>query len=239
MHDEPPKSKSMKLVIPELKMVLVEGGTFYMGSEEAEAFEREKPLHKVEVCSFCLGKYLVTQDLWVRVMKENPSRFQGANRPVEQVSWEDIQVFIKKLNKLTGQSYRLLTEAEWEYAARGGQQSQGHKYAGSNKLKDVGWYAENSYGETKPVGQKYPNEIGIHDMSGNVDEWVEDQWHETYGRAPRDGSAWLGSRQNANRVIRGGSWGKDASSCRVSYRGYHDQSGRHSFIGFRLGLSLI
>ena len=149
-------------------MILVEGGTFMMGSEDSDALSSEKPVHEVSLDGFYIGRYPVTQSLWRAVMgnDNNPSYFKGNERPVEQVSWQDAQVFIQKLNGLADKPYRLPTEAEWEYAARGGKQSEGYKYAGSNKLKEVAWYRGNSHSETKVVGLKYPNELGIYDMPG-------------------------------------------------------------------------
>ena len=222
------------------EMLLVEGGRFLMGSEDEEAATWESPVHEVEVGDFYIGKYLVSQQVWKSVHEsdENPSRFQGDNRPVERVSWQDVQEFLKKLNNLTGRKYRLLSEAEWEYAARGGKKSEGYKYSGSNKLKDVGWYEENSYGETKPVGLKYPNELGLYDMSGNVWEWVEDQWHDNYEGAPINGSAWVDRDEGAERVFRGGGWDFSPQDCRVSFRLNGAPTTRGSFLGFRLGLSL-
>ncbi|MCB0610294.1 MAG: formylglycine-generating enzyme family protein [Lewinella sp.] len=223
-------------------MIRVEGGEFLMGSENEEAYNNEKPVHKVKVDAFYMGRFPVTQVLWVTVMEDNPSNFRAeppGMRPVEQISWHDAQAFIKKLNKLTGKNYRLPTEAEWEYAARGGKESQGYKYAGSDKLKEVGWYRDISHGETKPVGQKDPNELGLYDMSGNVFEWVKDHWHDDYNGAPDDGSAWNHpGRENANasRVRRGGSWDFIPGYCRVSSRSSYDPEFRAFYVGFRLVL---
>ncbi|MCB0576929.1 MAG: formylglycine-generating enzyme family protein, partial [Saprospiraceae bacterium] len=151
-------------------MLLVDGGEYLMGGAEEEAGNDEKPVHRVKVSTFYLGKYPVTQSVWQSVMRDNPSNFKGDNRPVEQVSWDDVQEFLKKLNSLTKQDYRLPTEAEWEFAARGGLHSEEYLYAGSDKLKQVGWYNANSNGETHEVGQKLGNELGLYDMSGNVYE---------------------------------------------------------------------
>ncbi len=205
-----------------------------MGSEDKEAREWEKPIHPVAVPSFYMAKYPVTQALWKAVMGNNLSFFQGDQRPVEQVSWDEAQVFIQQLNEQTGENYRLPTEAEWEYAARGGIFGLGFKYTGSNKLKEVGWYGENSHRETKPVGLKFPNELGLYDMSGNVRELCQDVWHENYDGAPKDGSAWLKGGNDRIRVVRGGLWNLITHPCRVAYRYGYDQDIRSSGIGFRL-----
>ena len=222
------------------EMIYVEGGSFMMGGQDEEADNYEKPVHEVTLAGYYVGQYPVTQAIWKVVMgvENNPSFFQGNELPIETISWDDTQAFLEKLNALTGKKYRLLSESEWEYAARGGQKSQGYKYAGSDKLKDVGWYGANSYGATKPVGLKYPNELGVYDMSGNVYEWVEDHWHDNYNSAPNDGSAWVNRDKVANRVFRGGSWGSNARDCRVAFRDIYGPSGRYSVVGFRLGLSL-
>ena len=194
------------------QMVPVRGGTFTMGCTSCLfcrvdfCFDSSKPAHQVQVKSFTISKYEVTQELWEAVMGENPSHFQGCGQcPVESVSWKDVQEFLKKVNALTGERYRLPTEAEWEYAARGGQQSRGYAYAGSDASDSVAWYDENSGAQTHPVGQKAANELGLYDMTGNVGEWVEDCWHVDYEGAPSDGSAWE-SEHCERRVVRGGSW---------------------------------
>jgi len=223
-------------------MVFIKGDTFSMGSE---AYRSEKPIHKVTVPDFHLCKYPVTQGLWNSVMgkENNHSKFQGSNRPVERVSWNDTQVFLEKLNQhpgVKGVKYRLPSEAEWEYAARGGKPSpsgaggQSGAYAGGNKLKEVGWYDTNSHGETKPVGMKLPNELGLYDMSGNVWEWCADVWHENYDHAPADGSAWLTGGEQGRRVVRGGSWDFVDYDCRVSDRYIDITDNQYYVIGFRL-----
>jgi sulfatase modifying factor 1 len=219
-------------------LILVEGGEFDMGGADDEAIDREKPVHRVKVPSFYMGEFPVTQDVWEVVMGANPSSFKGPRRPVETVSWEDAQQFIQKINKMAkGGSYRLPTEAEWEYAARGGKYSEGYKYAGSDKLKEVGWYDENSGNKTQKVGLLRENELGLFDMSGNVWEWCEDQWHENYKGAPDDGSAWLGLVMGAPRVLRGGCWLIDARLCRAAYRLRIEPALRAINAGFRLACS--
>ena len=167
-------------------------------------------------------------------MGENPSKHKGDNLPVEQVSWNDCQEFIKKLNALTGKNFRLPTEAEWEYAARGGNKSRGYKYSGSNNIDDVAWYYGNSGAETHPVKSKQPNELGIYDMSGNVDEWCQD-WYGDYSSATQTNPK--GATTGSRRVNRGGSWGDNARYCRSSNRRGYDPGDRIHVIGFRLVLS--
>ena len=172
-----------------LQMVRVPGGTFTMGCtrEQSDCDDDEKPAHQVQVRDFEIGKYEVTQELWEAVMGTNPSNFSGcAQCPVEQVSWDDIQEFLRKLNAGGGR-YRLPSEAEWEYAARGGVQSRGYQYAGGNSPGAVAWYEDNSGSRTHRVGQKQANELGLHDLSGNVWEWVQDCWNGSYQGAPSDG----------------------------------------------------
>lgn len=164
------------------KMITVEGGTFTMGAsdDDEEAYYNEKPAHEVTLSSYSIGETEVTQALWLAVMGSNPSRFTGdLTRPVECVSWNDCQAFIIKLNQLTGKTFRLPTEAEWEIAARGGNESMGYKYAGGNDINEVAWYRGNSSSKTHPVATKAPNELGLYDMSGNVFEWCSD-WYDSY-----------------------------------------------------------
>lgn len=222
------------------ELVLVEGGTFMMGSDE---YDREKPIHEVTVPTFAMGKYPVTQELWIAVMGENPSHFIDPNRPVEQVSWEDTQAFFQKINRHTflksGLIFRLPSEAEWEYAALGGKQSFSFLHAGSDKLDEVGWFEGNSQGETKPVGLKLANKLDIYDLSGNVWEWCADQWHGDYFGAPKDGSAWIDRKENANRMLRGGGWISSPQHCRPSYRSDLLPSDLDSDVGFRVVLSSL
>jgi formylglycine-generating enzyme required for sulfatase activity len=224
---------------PTVEMILVEGGTFGMGGSDPAAQDWEKPVHKVRLPDFYIGKYQVTQRLWYAVMDNNPSRFKGENRPVDSVSWNDAQGFIEKLKKETGKELRLLTEAEWEFAARGGEYSEGYLYAGSDELSQVGWYGENSGGETHEVGMLRPNELVLHDMSGNVWEWCEDDWHGNHNGAPKDGAAWIDSpARGVRRVYRGGSYFFDPSFCRSTYRYFNSPSSRFNSLGLRLAVSL-
>ena len=221
-----------------LEMIFVEGGTFTMGAtpeQEPGKFDCSKPAHDITLDSFYIGKYPVTQQQWEAIMGENPSQFKSKNKPVEMVSWDDIQPFLYKLNKRTGRNYRLPTEAEWEYAARGGQNSRGYKYSGSDKLSDVGWFEGNS-DETQPVGKKKPNELGIHDMSGNVWEWCQD-WYEIdyYKSSPRYNPQ--GPSNGSKRVCRGGSWYFIAGNCRVSNRLGESPDYCSKKLGFRLVLA--
>ena len=204
-------------------MVFVRGGTFLMGctAEQSDCNEDEKPARSVTVEDFFIARYECTQELWKAVMGSNPSKFEGGkNLPVESVSWDDVRVFIRKLNKITGKEYRLPTEAEWEYAARGGNRSGGYEYSGGNSIDDVAWYSKNSDDKTHPVGTKAPNELGLYDMTGNVWEWTSDY----YG---------AGSR----RVTRGGSWYYGVGSCRVSYRYGYETENRYDHLGLRLAFS--
>ena len=216
-------------------MVWVDGGTFRMGatSEQGSEISDEKPVHSVTLSGYYIGKTEVTQALWQAVMGSNPSYFEGDDLPVEQVSWDDCQEFIRKLNSLTGQNFRLPTEAEWEFACRGGNNSRGYKYSGSNYIDNVAWYDGNSGDKTHPVATKSPNELGIYDMSGNVWEWCAD-WYGDYSsgrqtnpKGPYDGS---------NRVFRGGSWLSYARSCRSSIRYFSYPTIRFIFLGLRLAL---
>ncbi|MGM9808082.1 MAG: formylglycine-generating enzyme family protein [Candidatus Onthomorpha sp.] len=237
----------------EFKMIKVEGGTFSMGatSEQTNYENDEKPVHSVTLSDYYIGETEVTQELWQAVMGSNPSRFTGNNqRPVERVSWDDCQEFIKKLNQLTGKKFRLPTEAEWEYAARGGKHSRGYKYSGSNNADEVAWYWRNSgdkylSGEwnddriignnckTHPVKTKKDNELGLYDMSGNVWEWCNDWWGCYQSNSQTNPT---GPSEGEYRVLRGGGWFHYDGVVRVSYRGYGTPDFRRSSIGLRLAL---
>ncbi len=222
-------------------MVRVDGGSFVMGCQsgrDSNCEDMEKPAHRVQVRSFEIGKYEVTQALWEAVMGDNPSSFTGCTRcPVEKVNWDDIQVFLRKLSDVTGERYRLPTEAEWEYAARGGRQSRGYRYAGGNDVGSVGWYLDNSGSRTHAVGQKRGNELGLHDMSGNVWEWVQDCWNDSYRGAPDDGRAWHRGKCG-RRVARGGSWGSIPGVLRAAFRGRFTSGYRNYLLGFRIARTL-
>lgn len=228
--------------MPHSEMVFVKGGSFMMGSEDKEAYNDEKSVHPVTIPDFYIGQYPVTQALWEKVMGEeaNKSRFKGGNRPIENVSWNTItQEFIPKLNELTGKEYSLPSEAVWEFAARGGNLSKNYKYSGSSDLNEVGWYDKNSHMETKPVGLKAPNELGLYDMNGNAWEWCLDHWHDNYKNAPNDGCAWIdvNAEKGKNRVFRGGSWSIGQRNCRPTFRSNSLPDGAHDFVGFRLVFS--
>lgn len=213
-------------------MIPIQGGSFDMGDEHGDLKRSCQPLHLVTVGDFFLCKQLVTQAQWQAIMGNNPSHFKGDDLPVEQVSWNDVKQFIKKLNDKTGEKYRLPSEAEWEYAARGGKLGKvKYLYAGSNDLNEVAWYEGNSGKKTQPVMQKKPNELGLYDMNGNVWEWCEDIWHDNYDGAPKDGSAWGKDVANGHWVVRGGSW-DNKTRCRVARREMADALNKR--IGFRL-----
>lgn len=217
-------------------MVRVEGGTFTMGGtrEQGEdAFEDESPTHKVTLSTYSIGRYPVTQDQWEAVMGSNPSHFKGEKLPVESVSWFDCQDFAQKLSEMTGRRFRLPTEAEWEYAARGGKKGKRYKYSGGNILNQVGWYNENSGGVSHEVGKKSPNELGIYDMSGNIWEWVQD-WKGDYSKEDQINPK--GPETGIERVCRGGGWNRENDRARVSYRGDDQATLRYCSLGLRIAL---
>ena len=218
-------------------MVYVEGGTFTMGatSEQQNPDLDEKPAHSVTLSSYYICKYEVTQALWKAVMGSNPSNRKGDNFPVEMVSWDDCQNFLRKLNATTGKKFRLPTEAEWEYAARGGNRSRGYQYSGSNNLSDVAWFYDNSGSKTHAVGTKSPNELGIYDMSGNVWECCQD-WKGRYSSSAQTNPIGPDSAFSHVRVLRGGSSFNADRDCRVSRR-YFNTHDPNVNLGFRLALS--
>ena len=218
-----------------IDMVRVEAGTFTMGAtaEMNDPYDKEKPTHRVTLTNdYYIGKYEVTQALWQTVMGNNPSKFKGDNLPVEHVSWKDCQKFLSKLNRITGKMFRLPTEAEWEYAARGGNKSRGYQYSGSNNLSDVAWFLDNSGEMTHAVGTKQPNELGIYDMTGNVWEWCQDRYGK-YNSSSQINPT--GVNSGSNRVFRGGRG--NARSCRSSFRFGITPRFCNKYLGLRLVLS--
>lgn len=228
-------------------MVRVDGGTFIMGSDNRKATDDVKNQHSVTLSDFYICKYEVTQEEWQAVMGRNPSAHNFVDvtsYPVDNVSWDDCQEFISKLNALTGMTFRLPTEAEWEYAARGGNKSKGYDYAGSAKIDDVAWYwsksaaiksavSGNAY--SHPVGGKQPNELGLYDMSGNAYEWCADWW-EPYGLRAQTNPK--GPAEGTWRCKRGGSWDSVKGDCYVWSRGYEYPHGRMNYLGLRLAMSV-
>jgi formylglycine-generating enzyme len=230
-------------------MIFVKGGSFDMGSNDGA--NDEKPIHSVTLSDFYIGKYEVTQDQYEKVMGKNPSYFKdsGKDAPVEQVNWYDAVEFCNKLSEQEGlqkcysgsgdnikcdfkaNGYRLPTEAEWEYAAKGGNQSKGYTYSGGNSLDEVGWYNDNSRRRTHSVKGKYPNELGIYDMSGNVWEWCWD-WYGDYSSSAQTNPH--GQGIGSNRVYRGGGWGGNRNYCRSADRYDLTPASRGYYLGFRL-----
>lgn len=223
------------------KMIRVQGGSFKMGATPEQGYDSykdEKPEHEVILDDYYIGETEVTQSLWNAVMGNNPSRWEGDSLPVENVTWDDCRSFITRLNSMlhehlpVGYKFCQPTEAQWEYAARGGNKSQGFKYAGSDNIDDVAWYAANSGGKIHPVKTKSPNELRLYDMSGNIWEWCQD-WYGKYSKSSRINPS--GPLSGANHVVRGGSWYDKARFCRVSYRDDDGPDGPYCF-GVRLAL---
>ena len=210
-------------------MVFVAGGTFQMGSNDG--YYDEKPVHSVTLSDYYIGQTEVTQELWQAVMSSNPSYYKGAKNPVNYVSWNDCQEFISKLNRLTGGRFRLPTEAEWEYAARGGNKSRGYKYSGSDYLGSVAWYGDNSGSKVHPIGSKSANELGLYDMSGNVFEWCSDRYGD-YPSSPQTNPT--GASSDLGRVLRGASYYSKEWNCRSANRGSYDSTNRYVGSGLRL-----
>ncbi len=216
-------------------MVKVEGGTFMMGapSSDAEAYSNEMPQHCVTLSEYYIAETEVTQALWQAVMGGNPSHFKFPDRPVEEISWNDCKTFIEKLNQLTDKQFRLPTEAEWEYAARGGGNSHGYKFSGSDNVDDVAWYTDNCGGETHAVKTKAANELGLYDMTGNVLEWCSD-WMAAYTADTVTNPQ--GPAAGFKRVLRGGSLYNDARRLRVTRRSEYNPTFTDYSVGFRLAL---
>lgn len=227
------------------EMIDVECGSFYMGAQknnlsyqnyDSDAYQVEAPVHQVTINNYCIGMYEVTQTQWIAAMGSNPSIHQGDKLPVENVSWEQIKEFITLLNQVSGLTYRLPTEAEWEFAARGGNKSEGNKYSGYSVLGACGWYYSNSESTTHEVGSKFPNELGIYDMSGNVREWCND-WFGSYTSSSVSNPQ--GPSSGNMKINRGGSWTTPAINCRNSYRHTDFPSDASQDLGFRLALSRV
>lgn len=217
-------------------MIEVEGGTFTMGDNSnrvGEQYANNKPAHNVTLSSFYIAQTEVTQELWHAVMGKWPESYKGPKYPVNDVSWDDCQKFIKKLNSITGKKFRLPTEAEWEFAARGGNMSKGYKYAGSNTINDVSWYSTNSLYGTHEVATKKPNELGIYDMSGNSIEWCQDWYDYNYYKSSPSINP-IGPKSGKQRVLRGGGWKQDDRATCLSR--YFDSPKRDVFKGFRLAI---
>ncbi len=225
----------------EFTMIFVNGGTFTMGAPDSdtEAYSNEKPTHQVTVSNYYIGETEVTQELWQAIMGSNPSEFSGATLPVENVSWNDCQEFVTKLNEyfsdlFINRRFRLPTEAEWEYAARGGEKSQGYLYSGSNNIGEVAWYSDNGEGSTHPAKQKQANELGIYDMSGNVWEWCQDINGNYSNTAETDPQ---GSTEGEYHSYRGGCYDATAKHCRNTRRAGKSPDGFGFYLGFRLALT--
>lgn len=221
----------------QFKMRRVEGGTFLMGAPDTdgEAYKDELPAHSVTLGNYYICETEVTQALWQQIMGENPSSFKGNPLyPVESVSWDECQEFIKKLNEKTKKKFRLPTEAEWEYAARGGKKSSGYKYAGSNDIAEVAWFLENAENQPHIVGTRVKkNELGLFDMSGNVGEWTADRY-DSYGIENQENLT--NPTENDNCVWRGGTFNSAARLCRVTCRDYYSSFGRMENLGLRMAL---
>lgn len=220
------------------EMVIIPAGSFMMGTPDTErddpnasTNDKEKPQHTVQIPSFSLGKYEITQAEWVAVMGENPSENDGDKMPVDHVTWEMGQEFVKKLSTLTGKNYRIPSEAEWEYAARAGSTTQYYDNKDSSTLVDYAWYAANSQLQAHPVGEKKANQFGLHDMHGNVYQWCQD-WYGDY--PPRDVTDPKGPEKGLARVLRGGSWKSNPLSCRSAERLRYEPGARFHLYGFRV-----
>ena len=247
------KTEDDERQIADLERLMVEipSASFLMGQNEKEqrslrkwgwwndAFKCELPQHQVRLSAFAIGKYPVTQAQWQVMMETNRSHFQGEQRPVENVSWEDAQEFCRRLSQRTGKMYRLLTEAEWEYACRAGTETIWSFSNEPAQIKDYAWFSQNAVSQTRPVGQLKPNAWGLYDMHGNVWEWCQDVYHQDfYGRSRQIVSNPLSSDGGWSRVLRGGSWNCEPVFMRSAYRYSYDHAFRHSSIGFRLARTL-
>lgn len=221
-------------------MVPVEGGTFTMGTDAIDrrkpTYEAERPAHEVTVADFYISRYEVTQALWVAVMGENPSQWNGNDSlPVEQVSWTAAQQFVTLLSQMLGVRFRLPSEAEWEYAARGGKNQQDVQPSTGN-LYEYAWYCTNSHGHTHVVGQKLPNSLGLYDMAGNVSEWCYD-WMSDYTAEPQNNP--IGPRRGESRILRGGNFNSPSYSCTATDRSWYLPSSAYPYFGLRIVLESL
>jgi formylglycine-generating enzyme required for sulfatase activity len=219
-----------------LEMIYLPGGSFLMGSPDGVGpMNWEHPQHRVTLSPFYIGKYPVTQAQWQAVMGNNPSYYKGNGLPVENISWNDAQEFCKAISKVTGKTYRLPSEAEWEYACRAGSTGDYCFGDGEALLSNYAWYSENADLRSHPVGYKNPNAWGLYDMHGNVMEWCEDDWHDGYDGAPTEGRAWVDRPSSgSSRVIRGGCCIDHAGVCRSAFRTYNSPNWAYAHLGFRL-----
>jgi formylglycine-generating enzyme required for sulfatase activity len=248
-----PSFRNFTLNLPNnqtMPMIAVQGGTFTIGSPKGVGSDNEQPQTQITVSNFYLSQYEVTNAQWFALMGDYEgskaygetfreryaaleSKFKGNDQPIVVVDWNDAKEYCRRLSQATGKQCRLPTEAEWEYAAKGGTQTRGYTYAGSNNLDEVGWYNKNSGNVTHPVGQKKANELGLYDMSGNVWEWCEDNYHNTYNGIPQDGSAWNVGGETNQKVVRGGSWNDFVQFCRSAIRDGDFLGNRNGNFGFR------
>ncbi len=227
-----PEDKTEKGIdFGDIKMILVAQGSFSMGS--TSGFSDEKPVHEVLIDSFYIGKYEVTQALWKEIMDNSPSEFKGDSLPVESVTWSQVQTFLTKLNEKSGLNYCLPTEAEWEYAASGGNQNKNYKYSGSHDADEVAWYRSNAGKTTHIVGSKQVNTLGIYDMSGNVWEWCSDWYGQNYYTSSPQSNP-QGPNSGDQKITRGGCWDSDTTNIRKTCRFFALPNSYGKFIGFRL-----
>jgi formylglycine-generating enzyme required for sulfatase activity len=238
LAEAPPKEKIVKLDDVELVLVEIPAGEFLMGGFDTVGMGHERPQHKVVITKpFYLGKYEVTQLQWMKVMGDNPSYYKrkigDAPRPVETVSWDDVQQFIAKLNAMTGQKFRLPTEAEWEYACRAGSETRYHFGNDEEQLGEYAWYGDNSGNRTHPVGQKKPNAFGLYDIVGNVWEWCADRYGKDYYKVSPESDP-KGPESGKYRILRGGGWHWPSIGLRSANRYYHLPSYSYSNMGFRI-----
>jgi formylglycine-generating enzyme required for sulfatase activity len=234
-----PLDSKVAAIIKEIdsRMVKLDGGTFTMGCvnlQDSECYNWEKPRHTVTINTFYLGKFDVTEKEWAVIMGTNPSKKNCDECPVINITWFDATVFINKLNQLSGKNYRLPTEAEWEYAAKGGNKGHGYKYSGDDVASNVAWYDSTISKETHPVGEKKPNELGLYDISGNVWQWCADWFDEKYYSKSPSNNPQGPTTSTTDRVVRGGSWWGPMRDCRVANRDKFPPNSKDDDVGFRL-----